>query len=430
MADQVFTVQSGFFDAVNEDRTYYAADMNRPYKRIVANGVFAQQNGNPSSDFQVTAAGGMTIQVAAGEGLFGDRWFTNPAAFTITVPDNTNIVPRIDSVIAQVDTRQSGRCGNIVYRTGTPASTPAAPAINQTADVYEYRIANIRVEASATTITSSKITDRRGSSECPWVTSLIQQVDTSTLFEQFKAAYEEYFEQQSAEFDAWTAQEKANWDEFFSSLSQDLTVTMNIMTLTNTYTTTTTEDEIPIGIASYDSAHDVLMVFVNGLMLASGRYTATNSTVTLQNALSAGQKVNFVVFKSVIADADAQTITALVQDLENDIAALNTDSGWQTLTLQNGSAGDVTPAYRKFGNVVYLRGTVTGISAVGTVLAELPSGYRPTAMHFFTAAAFNGTTARAVAMKLENYGELSAVASSSSITSSYQIPIDTCYIVG
>ena len=33
MADQVFAVISGFYDAINEDRTYTADQMNRPYNR-------------------------------------------------------------------------------------------------------------------------------------------------------------------------------------------------------------------------------------------------------------------------------------------------------------------------------------------------------------------------------------------------------------
>ena len=35
MADQVFNISCGFFDAVNHDRTYTAADMCMPYKRFV-----------------------------------------------------------------------------------------------------------------------------------------------------------------------------------------------------------------------------------------------------------------------------------------------------------------------------------------------------------------------------------------------------------
>ena len=101
MADQIFNVTAGFFDAVNNDRTYTAAQMTMPYKRIVANGVFATPAGTPSTDLQTVSAGnGMNIKVYAGNGIFANRWFENPAAINITVPNNTTLLPRCDSVIA------------------------------------------------------------------------------------------------------------------------------------------------------------------------------------------------------------------------------------------------------------------------------------------------------------------------------------------
>lgn len=173
MADQNFEVTCGFFDAVNNDRLYSADQMNMPYKKLVGNGVFGAQDGGASNDFKVTASSGMVISVAAGNALFADKWFESPAAIAITVPAASVSNPRIDSVIAQVDKTANGRVGRIVYRTGTASASPTAPAINTDADIVEYRIANISVPANQTTISSSLITDLRGTSACPWVKSLL-----------------------------------------------------------------------------------------------------------------------------------------------------------------------------------------------------------------------------------------------------------------
>ena len=172
MADQIFNVKCGFFDAVNNDRTYSAEDMNRLYKRVINDGVFPDENNNPSTDLEVNSDSGMTIIVGAGEGIFANRWFKNSINIPIEVPAN-NLNNRIDSVLVQVDTRKSGRTGNIVYRTGTPATSPEPPAINETTGVTEYRLANILVASGATEITSSNITDLRGTSDCPWVTGIV-----------------------------------------------------------------------------------------------------------------------------------------------------------------------------------------------------------------------------------------------------------------
>ena len=312
MADQTFAVHCGFFDAINSDRTYSADEMNRPYRRVISNGVFATPQGNPSTDLQVVESSGMNIICKAGEGLFADKWFENPSSIVITVPDNTSTVPRIDSVLVQVDTRTSGRVGNIVHRTGTPASSPVPPAINQTEGVVEYRLANIRVNAGVTSIMGRYITDRRGSSDCPWVTSLIYQVDTSTLYDQWQAAYEEYFEA-----------EKAIWDAWYAQLTEDLDVSMTLDRHVNTVTTTPqTTGYIPIGLA-YNHNTDILEVYINGLRAVEGtHYVVVDDTkILVENQLQIGQEVTFVVMRSVISGS-ATNIMVLLQELESQIAGV------------------------------------------------------------------------------------------------------------
>ena len=93
--------------------------MNRPYRKLISNGVFATPKGEPSDYLQVFSAdNGMNIIVSAGCALIGDKWFENPSDFMITISQNTEVLTRIDSIIAQVDKTQAGRVGNIVYRKG------------------------------------------------------------------------------------------------------------------------------------------------------------------------------------------------------------------------------------------------------------------------------------------------------------------------
>lgn len=176
MAEQIYNAKCGFFDAVNNDRVYTAEDMNRLYKRVIHDGVFPDENNNPSDDFLVGADSGMTIIVGTGEGVFASHWLKNSVEIPIDVPSNSSN-DRIDSVVIQVDTRKSGRAGNIVYRTGEPSINPAPPQINEVLGVVEYRLANISVTSGATAITSADITDLRGTSECPWVTGIVSAND-------------------------------------------------------------------------------------------------------------------------------------------------------------------------------------------------------------------------------------------------------------
>ena len=216
-SDVKYNVNAGFFDAINEDRTYSADDMNRPYRRLVSNGVFATPKGEASDDLQVFSANnGMNVIVSAGNAIIGDKWFENPSDLIITISQNSEVLSRIDSIVAQVDKTQAGRVGNIVYRQGTASSNPVHPEINTEENIFELRLADIIISPSCVMVTQDLITDCRGSNECPWVTSLIYQVDTSTLYAQWQAAYQKYYEDQETEHDEYFTEFKQAMANFFS----------------------------------------------------------------------------------------------------------------------------------------------------------------------------------------------------------------------
>lgn len=231
MADDVkYPVNAGFFNAINEDRAYSADDMNRPYRRLISNGIFATPKGTASDDLQVLAAdNGMNIIVSKGDAIIGDKWFENPSDLTITVSQNSEVLTRIDSIIAQVDRTQAGRAGSIVYRQGSASSNPVHPTINEDEDIFEMRIADIRISPSCVKVTQDLITDCRGSDECPWITSLIYQVDTSTLYAQWQAAYQKYYDDQEAEHDEYFEEFKSTMASFFAQEEQSFETWFNQM---------------------------------------------------------------------------------------------------------------------------------------------------------------------------------------------------------
>lgn len=403
MADQVFGVRSGFWDAVDSDRVYTAEDMNKPYSRVVADGVFAANDGSASSDLQVVATGiNMNLTVLRGQAIVGAKWFELASPILITVPANPALYGRIDSVIMQIDRRESGRAGAIVYRTGTAAQTPAAPAINETEGVLEYRIANVRVAPSAFHITQTDVTDLRGSADCPWVTSLIQQVDTSTLWLQFQDAYARQYDRYAADYRDYIAQQRAAWDAWLETLTDELTVSTNFTSFLETYTTAGTVTNIPIGIAAYDPDADVLQVYINGLLAAPGEdyeLADDRESIDLTAALEAGQTVVFVCYKSIVG-ADIASAVSLIQRVEGKVDGFMADSGWSELILE-GSVQAYSDAARPMGRViggrVYLRGMVKNISSPGTLICTLPVGVRPGAdVIYSTAAVSTGGTVKPV----------------------------------
>ena len=184
MADQKFNVSCGFFDSVDGDRLYSADQMNKPYHRLVSNGIFAAPDASPSEDFEVVPSSGMGIIVKAGNGIFADKWLESAADIAITVPSNNSGASRKDSVIIQVDMTVSVRSGNIVYRTGDQSF----PDINTDPNIVEYRIANLTIPPFVSAVATGMIDDLRGS-ECPWIKSLIYQPDNAARIDEFIASY-------------------------------------------------------------------------------------------------------------------------------------------------------------------------------------------------------------------------------------------------
>lgn len=196
------TVRGGFFNSLNSDRLYSAADMNLPYKKLISNGVIP----DVSDALQVVASSGLTVNVKAGSGLFGDGWAVNDAAVALTLDAAHATLDRIDLIVMRRDDNENVRATNVFIKKGTPASTPAAPAVERSTYIKEYALAEIHLAHGATAITQSMIVDTRpDTTRCGWVTGLFEQVDTSTLFAQWQAAYAEQFDENTDAFNTWWA---------------------------------------------------------------------------------------------------------------------------------------------------------------------------------------------------------------------------------
>lgn len=216
------TVRGGFFNSLNDDRLYSAADMNLPYKKLISNGVIP----DVSTALQVVASSGLTVNVLAGSGIFGDGWAVNDAPVALTLDAAHSTLNRIDLIVMRRDDNENIRATDLYIVKGTPGSSPVAPAVERSTYIKEYALAEIYVGAGVTEITQSKITDTRpDSTRCGWCTGLIQQVDTSALFAQWQAAYQEQFEENSEAFDIW-------WESVRSILASDGTAAAQILLLT------------------------------------------------------------------------------------------------------------------------------------------------------------------------------------------------------
>ena len=289
-------ISYGFFNSINQDRTYNADQMSEYFDGLVSNGVYE----SVGSAMQVTAGEGLAVNVQSGRAIIDCKWIKNDAAQAITLTTAHVLLPRYTAIVIRLD--RASRSISIVAKDGTPASNPEKPSMTDDGQITELCLAYVYVGANASTITQANITDMRSSDLCGWVTGVVQQVDTSQLFAQYQAAFEQNYAQQLA----WQQNIQTQFDAWFAALTQQLSVNTFIKKFAlRTVLSSGSETPISVIIENYAySEGDIIEVYINGLYASEGvDYTLTMSgstPVITPVATEAGTVVNINVYKSRI----------------------------------------------------------------------------------------------------------------------------------
>lgn len=296
-------VTSGFFNSVSGDRKYNAEQINEFFGGLISSGVLP----NPSTNLQVVAKSGMTVQVKAGKGYIDSHWVKNDNALDLTIDTADSILNRIDAIVMKLDENTSARTITIEVKKGTAASSPTAPTMERTTSIKEYCLATVYVGKAVTSISQSNITDTRANTDvCGWVTGLITQVDTSTLFIQWQTAYEE----QMHDMKTWMNEQQEGFEMWLSALTGKLQVNTYIQQYRSIVSTKTKVSEIAIGISEYDPTTDILFANINGIVLVEEQdYTISgtgeSAKIVLNSAIDGDNAIEFRVLKSKIGQQTA-----------------------------------------------------------------------------------------------------------------------------
>jgi len=181
---------SGFFNSVNGDRLYNADQMSKIFEGLISDGVYE----SVGDKMAVQPNSGMTIHIATGRGWFGRHWVENDTELRLTVADSDVLLNRYVAVVVKVDDTDAVRDVIPYLKYSEFATTPVKPKMTRTETVKEYCLAYIYLKAGATAITAADIEDTRADEAlCGWVTGLIEQLSSATLFSQFTAIFNNWF---------------------------------------------------------------------------------------------------------------------------------------------------------------------------------------------------------------------------------------------
>ena len=143
-----------------ENGITYDADDASGYLATRLSGVYSAEE-----DFAVTAQGGLSVQVSAGQAWvrparFKGRSIIMEQPTTVVLTEADPVRSRIDRIVLRYDA--AAKKTRLQVLDGTPDSTnPTAPDITRTELVYDLGLCTIRRPAGSTAITAAHITDTR-----------------------------------------------------------------------------------------------------------------------------------------------------------------------------------------------------------------------------------------------------------------------------
>lgn len=204
--------KSGFFNSVNGDRKYKADFFAEYFASFIGNGIFP----NPSTSLQAISNSNMTVTINSGKAWINGYYYFNDSNLVLTIDTADGVLNRIDKIVLQFDTLN--RNINLKVKKGSFASNPTAPVLQRDANTYELALADIYVGKGALSISQSNITDLRlDSTKCGIVHGTVEQVDTTSLFNQYQTWIAEKKSQYNAEITNWTTQKQTEYETWFDA---------------------------------------------------------------------------------------------------------------------------------------------------------------------------------------------------------------------
>lgn len=212
------SVSSGFFNSLNGDRKYDAAQMSAIFDGLIIDGVFA----SIGTAFAVKAAGGLTVNVGIGKAWFDHTWTVNDSILPMTAPEAEVLLDRIDAVVLEVNGMESVRENTIKFVKGNPSSAPSRPTLTNEGNVHQYPLCYIYRKYGTAVINQADITPMVGTESTPFVTGILQTISLDELLGKWQDELDRFTDARSQEVDDWIAQEESDFTAWFDKMKADL----------------------------------------------------------------------------------------------------------------------------------------------------------------------------------------------------------------
>lgn len=245
----------GFYNSVNHDRVYDAVQVSSIFDGVIGDGVYE----TIGDALMVKPVSGLTVSVGTGRAWFNHTWTLNDALYSIGLSQPPITKKRYDAIVLQID--EDSRINSITVVQGTESDTPSYPTLIKTATKHQYPLAYISRTPGQLEITNSDITNKVGTSDCPFVIGVVKVMDIDDFVAQWSSQWDDFLDEKSTQTSNWMAENQLEFETWFNNLQATLdddvaaNLTQQIYDLTQLVNSLLYGDPIPQTIDDHEGNH-------------------------------------------------------------------------------------------------------------------------------------------------------------------------------
>lgn len=311
------SVSSGFFNSLNGDRKYNAAQMSAIFDGLIIDGVFA----SIGTAFAVKAAGGLTVNVGIGKAWFDHTWTVNDSILPMTAPEAEVLLDRIDAVVLEVNGMESVRNNTIKFVKGNPSSAPSRPTLTNEGNVHQYPLCYIYRKYGTAVINQADITPMVGTESTPFVTGILQTISLDELLGKWQDELDRFTDARSKEVDDWIAQEESDFTAWIASEQADFLAWYNQM---KDQLSGDVAGNLQLEIYKEEVKRILLVGFEDGTKEFSDDGTVITSTASDGRTLTKTFSDGFLTMTNVLKSAAGAEVARAVKTFDSDGKLIST----------------------------------------------------------------------------------------------------------
>lgn len=209
----------GFYNSFNHDRRYNSIQISMIFDGIISDGIYATIG--EAMVVKATEEDNVVV-VGPGRGWFDHTWNYNDADLPVNAPISDVLLKRIDALVIDINANENYRDNKIMWVQGTPSSNPVRPTMINTLEHHQYPLCYVERKPNTEKILQADITNMVGSSECPFVTGILETINIDQLLLQWKDQWAQFVITYEQTAEEWMDDQKADFTAYYTEFKRQM----------------------------------------------------------------------------------------------------------------------------------------------------------------------------------------------------------------